>query len=125
MALNRLNDVLRQSVEALEQEGRRKGPEAVVVGVLPPEGQRGPRYLLAGYGDKPFIRMNSNSYLGLSRHPSLKQAEEEAIERFGVGPGAVRFISGTYAPHLELERRLADFHGREAAMIFPRPMPPF
>lgn len=118
MALNRLNDVLRQSVGALEQEGRRKGAEVVVVGVLPPEGERGPRYLLAGYGDKPFIRMNSNSYLGLSRHPSLKQAEEEAIERFGVGPGAVRFISGTYAPHVELERSLAAFHKREAAMIF-------
>src|SRR5690606_25566133 len=34
------------------------------------------------------------------------------------GPGAVRFISGTYAPHVELERRLAAFHGREAAMIY-------
>jgi len=35
-----------------------------------------------------------------------------------VGPGAVRFISGTYAPHVELEGHLAAFHGREAAMIF-------
>jgi len=96
MPLNRLGAVLLQSLETLEQEGRRKGHETVVVGVLPPQGDRGPRYLLQGYGDKPFIRMNSNSYLGLSRHPALKKAEEEAIERFGVGPGAVRFISGTY-----------------------------
>lgn len=118
MPLNRLSAVLRQSLETLEQEGRRKGHETVVVGVLPPQGDRGPRYLLQGYGDKPFIRMNSNSYLGLSRHPALKNAEEEAIEHFGVGPGAVRFISGTYAPHIELEGHLAAFHGREAAMIF-------
>jgi len=118
MPLNRLSAVLRQSVETLEQEGRRKGHETVVVGVLPPQGDRGPRYLLQGYGDKPFIRMNSNSYLGLSSHPALKKAEEEAMERFGVGPGAVRFISGTYAPHVELEGHLAAFHGREAAMIF-------
>jgi len=118
MPLNRLSAVLRQSVETLEQEGRRKGHETVVVGVLPPQGDRGPRYLLQGYGDKPFIRMNSNSYLGLSSHPALKKAEEEAKERFGVGPGAVRFISGTYAPHVELEGHLAAFHGREAAMIF-------
>jgi len=118
MPLNRLGAVLLQSLETLEQEGRRKGHETVVVGVLPPQGDRGPRYLLQGYGDKPFIRMNSNSYLGLSRHPALKKAEEEAIERFGVGPGAVRFISGTYAPHVELEGHLAAFHGREAAMIF-------
>lgn len=118
MPLSRLTPVLRQSVEALEREGRRKGQEAVVVGVLPPEGARGPRYLLEGYGAKPFLRMNSNSYLGLSGHPALKKAEEEAIERFGVGPGAVRFISGTYKTHVELERQLADFHHREAAMIF-------
>ncbi len=118
MPLNRLTPVLRQSVEALEQESRRKGHEAVVVGVLPPEGTRGPRYLLEGYGNKPFLRMNSNSYLGLSGHPALKKAEEVAIERFGVGPGAVRFISGTYRVHVELERHLADFHHREAAMIF-------
>jgi len=118
MPLNRLSAVLRPSLETLEQEGRRKGHETVVVGVLPPQGDRGPRYLLQGYGDKPFIRMNSNSYLGLSRHPALKNAEEEAIEHFGVGPGAVRFISGTYAPHVELEGHLAAFHGREAAMIF-------
>ncbi len=118
MPLTRLGPVLRQSVEALEQEGRRKGHEAVVVGVLPPEGSRGPRYLLEGVGNKAYIRMNSNSYLGLSAHPALKKAEEAAIERFGVGPGAVRFISGTYATHVELEQRLADFHQREAAMVF-------
>jgi glycine C-acetyltransferase len=118
MPLSRLSPVLRHSVETLKQEGRHKGHEAVVVGVLPPEGTRGPRYLLEGFGDKPFIRMNSNSYLGLSKHVALKKAEEVAIERFGVGPGAVRFISGTYATHIALERKLAAFHHREAAMIF-------
>src|SRR5690606_35772692 len=65
-----------------------------------------------------FIRMNSNSYLGMSLREELIEAEEEAVRAFGTGPGAVRFISGTYTPHIELERKLADFHGREAAMIF-------
>jgi glycine C-acetyltransferase len=54
----------------------------------------------------------------MSLRPELVEAEEEAARRFGVGPGAVRFISGTYTPHVELEQRLAAFHGREAAMIF-------
>ncbi|WP_337870779.1 pyridoxal phosphate-dependent aminotransferase family protein [Meiothermus sp.] len=118
MPLSRLTPVLRQQVETLEQEGRRKGQEAVVVGVLSSQGTKGPRYLLEGQGDKPFIRMNSNSYLGLSGHPALKEAVQAAIARFGVGPGAVRFISGTYKSHVDLERRLAHFHRREAAMIF-------
>jgi glycine C-acetyltransferase len=46
------------------------------------------------------------------------EAEEEAVRRYGVGPGAVRFISGTWAPHVKLEKRLADFHEREVAMLF-------
>lgn len=45
-------------------------------------------------------------------------AEERAVRAYGTGPGAVRFISGTWAPHVELERRLAAFHGRAAAMLF-------
>jgi glycine C-acetyltransferase len=55
--------------------------------------------------------MNSNSYLGMSLRPEVIEAEEEAAQRYGAGPGAVRFISGTYDAHVELERRLAEFHG--------------
>jgi glycine C-acetyltransferase len=62
--------------------------------------------------------MNSNGYLGLSRHPAVVAAEEEATRDFGAGPGAVRFISGTYRAHIDLESRLATFHGRSAAVIF-------
>jgi glycine C-acetyltransferase len=105
-------------VEGLEKAGTAKGAETVVVGVKPASGDRGPRFLLAGEGDREFIRMNSNSYLGLGLHPELIEAEERATAAFGVGPGAVRFISGTYQAHLDLERKLAAFHGREEAMIF-------
>jgi glycine C-acetyltransferase len=62
--------------------------------------------------------MNCNGYLGLANHPEVIAAEEGATRRYGVGPGAVRFISGTFAPHVELEQRLAAFHRREAAMIY-------
>jgi glycine C-acetyltransferase len=62
--------------------------------------------------------MNSNSYLGLSHHPAVMTAEETGTRRFGAGPGAVRFISGTYQTHLDLESRLSEFHSREATITY-------
>ena len=118
MPNDRLRAVLRDHVASLEDTGTAKGSESVVVEVRPAKGARGPRFLLADEGDKEFIRMNSNSYLGLGLHPAVVRAEEEATRAFGAGPGAVRFISGTYEAHVELERELAAFHGREEAMIF-------
>jgi glycine C-acetyltransferase len=50
----------------------------------------------------------SNNYLGLANDPRLAQAATEAIDRFGVGPGAVRTIAGTMSLHTELEKRLAE-----------------
>jgi len=60
----------------------------------------------------------SNNYLGLANHPHLVAKAKEAIDQFGVGPGAVRTIAGTMRLHVELERRLADFKGAEAAISF-------
>ena len=118
MPVDRLKEVLADHVAGLEQAGTAKGSESVVVAVLPAEGGRGPRFLLRGEGDKAFLRMNSNSYLGMGLRAEVIEAEEHATRAFGAGPGAVRFISGTYDAHLTLEQELADFHGREAGMIF-------
>jgi glycine C-acetyltransferase len=62
--------------------------------------------------------MNSNGYLGLAHHPAVIEAEERATARYGSGPGAVRFISGTTRPHVDLEERLATFHTRADAVVF-------
>lgn len=102
----------------MDGRGARKGREKVITGVLPAEGDRGPRFLIEGHGDRPFLRMNANAYLGLSLREELIRAEEAAARAFGTGPGAVRFISGTYQPHVALEERLARFHRRESALIF-------
>jgi len=118
MPLHRLTEVLRDHVSDLEEKGTAKGAELVVTKVIPPSGHRGPRFHLAGEGEKEFLRMNSNSYLGMSLRPEVMKAEEEGTARYGAGPGAVRFISGTYDVHTELEGELAAFHGRESAMIF-------
>ncbi len=67
---------------------------------------------------KKVLNFCSNNYLGLANHPRLAQAAREAIEKYGVGPGAVRTIAGTMSLHLELEKRLAAFKGVEAAITF-------
>ena len=113
-----LEDILADELAALEQAGRRKARETVFTGIVPAAGSRGPRYLLAGEGERPFLRMNSNGYLGLAMAADVRAAGEAAVRAMGAGPGAVRFISGTWQPHIDLEARLARFHGRAAAMIF-------
>jgi len=60
----------------------------------------------------------SNNYLGLANHPHLVDAAKAALEKYGVGPAAVRTIAGTMDLHLELESRLASFKGVEAALTF-------
>ena len=118
MTLAKLTGLLNQALGELETRGTRKGAEHVVTAIEPAAGTSGPRCRLAGYGEHRFLRMNSNSYLGLALHPQVIAAGEQAARIFGTGPGAVRFISGTCGPHIELEKRLAAFHGRPAGMIF-------
>ena len=118
MALNGLNRRLEKDLEGLRSTGRDKGAELVIKEVLKAKGKKGPRYILENFGAKEFIKMNANSYLGMSMNAEVIEAEEAAARKFGVGPGAVRFISGTHTPHIELEKKLAEFHEREAGMIF-------
>ena len=118
MSLKQIENIFSQKLNDLKTKGTLKGEEKVITGIIAAKDGFGPRYLLAGQGENEFLRMNSNSYLGLSLNNDVIQAEEEACRKFGTGPGAVRFISGTYKPHVELEKRLAHFHGRETAMVF-------
>jgi glycine C-acetyltransferase len=117
MSLDKLNASLLADVARLTEEGRAKATERVIVGYVPGDGTRGPRYRLRG-SDREYLRMNSNSYLSLSNHPDLLAAADRAAHEFGAGPGAVRFIDGTFAPHAELEARIARFVGRPAARVF-------
>jgi len=118
MPLQKIEKVLTINLNTLEENGSLKGEETVVTRVIEAKGNNGPRYLVEGYGDKEFLRMNSNSYLGITLRKEVIEAGEAATKKFGTGPGAVRFISGTYRPHVELEQKLAEFHNREAGMIF-------
>ena len=68
---------------------------------------------------KEVVNLSSNNYLGLANHPKVRQAAIEAIERWGVGAGAVRWIGGTMSVHQELEDRLAKFKHTEAVLTSP------
>ncbi|MGD2271719.1 MAG: aminotransferase class I/II-fold pyridoxal phosphate-dependent enzyme, partial [Desulfobacterales bacterium] len=117
MALDKLDRSLIQEIEALQTEGRSKTTERIIVDYVPPKGGKGPRYSLKGSRGE-FIRMNSNSYLSLSNHPGLIEAADAATKQFGVGPGAVRFIDGTFSYHVALEDKIASFVDKPAAKIF-------
>src|SRR5499426_267773 len=118
MPIHALTKVLAARLDDMAQSGRLKGKESVIRGVMSARAGRGPRYLIAEEGDKAFLRMNSNSYLGMALRREVVAAEEVAAASLGTGPGAVRFISGTWSTHVALEARLAAFHGRAAAMLF-------
>jgi glycine C-acetyltransferase len=118
MPLNRVTESLNNHLTELAASGRAKGTEKIITAVKSAAGRFGPRYFLQGQQAKEFIKMNSNSYLGMSLRAEVIAAEEEAVRKYGVGPGAVRFISGTYKPHVNLEKKLAAFHERPAAMLF-------
>ncbi len=118
MPLERIEKWVSGRLAQLKKAGTIKGQELVISRIKRPSGAKGPRYLVEGESDKEFIKMNSNSYLGMSLKEEVIEAEKEATEKFGVGPGAVRFIHGTFRPHVELEESLARFHRKEAGMIF-------
>ncbi len=66
---------------------------------------------------KRVLNLASNNYLGLADHPHLVQSAKDAMDRYGIGPAAVRTIAGTMALHVELEERLARFKGAEATIV--------
>ncbi len=69
-------------------------------------------------GDHRLIMIGSNNYLGLTVHPKVRQAAEEAIAKYGTSCTGSRFLNGTLEMHLELERKLADWVSKEAAVVF-------
>lgn len=67
---------------------------------------------------KDVLMFGSNSYLGLTNHPKLKEASKAAIDKYGSGCAGSRFLNGTLDLHIELEEKLADFVGKDGAIVF-------
>jgi len=70
------------------------------------------------FDGREVINLSSNNYLGLTTHPKLRARALQAIEKFGVGSGAVRTIAGTMSIHMELEEKIAKFKNVEASVVF-------
>ncbi|MEO3406473.1 pyridoxal phosphate-dependent aminotransferase family protein [Mucilaginibacter sp. CAU 1740] len=64
------------------------------------------------------LMFGSNSYLGLTNHPKIKEASKKAIDKYGTGCAGSRFLNGTLDIHIELENRLASYVGKEATVLF-------
>ena len=99
---------LQERLAELEASGLRRRLRLI-------EGPQGPQVTLDG---RPILLLCSNNYLGLANHPRLREAAAEAALALGTGAGASRLISGTMSIHAELESRLAEFKGTEAALLF-------
>jgi 8-amino-7-oxononanoate synthase len=99
---------LGERLAELESSGLRRRPRVI-------EGPQGPEVVLDG---RRVLLLCSNNYLGLADHPRLRRAAADAALSLGTSAGASRLISGSMSIHAELESRLADFKGTEAALLF-------
>lgn len=107
--------LLEQEIARIDASSITKRTETVIQGFTKATDQAAPKAIIQG---KEYRVFNSNDYLGFRLHPDVKHAEHQASESFGTGPGAVRFISGSLSVHRDLEQQLAQFHGRDDAMVF-------
>lgn len=106
------SNTLIAEIDRLDKSSSSKRRENIIAGFT---AQASPRAIING---QEYLVFNSNDYLGLRFHPELKKGEHEASEKYGTGPGAVRFIAGTLQVYKDLEASIAKFHGRDDAIIF-------
>ena len=108
--------ILSKVLDAFLQENLQELRDQGLYNVIDPvEGPNGPIIKING---KDLINLSSNNYLGLATDEDLKKLAIAATEKYGVGAGAVRTINGTLDIHIELEKKLAEFKGTEAAISY-------
>jgi glycine C-acetyltransferase len=108
MSSHSLNQFLSENLEDLKNKG--------LYNVIDPlESPNGPMIKIKG---QELINLSSNNYLGLATDDRLKNVAKEAVDKFGVGAGAVRTINGTLELHTRLEEKLAEFKHTEAAIAY-------
>ena len=104
-----LDSRLRAELDALREAGTYKRFNTLC-------SPQGPVVEMEGRGE--VLVLSSNNYLGLADRPEVIEAGIEGLRRYGAGTASVRFICGTFEPHLELERELAELVGTEASLTY-------
>ncbi|MEQ1670263.1 MAG: 5-aminolevulinate synthase [Hyphomicrobium sp.] len=105
---------LTEAVDAVKREGRYR----VFADVKRHRGDFPKADFVQSDEIRPITVWCSNDYLGMGQHPKVLAAMHEAIDSVGAGSGGTRNISGTTHYHVELEREIADLHGKESALLF-------
>ena len=109
-SLSSCRDLLRTELESIKAAGTWKRervittPQAASIRVKERSGK--------------MLNFCANNYLGLSSHPEVISAAKAALDKYGAGLSSVRFICGTQDIHIELEQKIAKFHGREDAILY-------
>jgi glycine C-acetyltransferase len=108
MSDTQLREVLRPQLDDLRARGLYKSERLL----------QGPQGSAIRVGGREVINFCANNYLGLANHPALVEAAHEGLRRYGYGLASVRFICGTQELHKDLERRIADFLGKDDAILY-------
>ena len=107
--------IFAQAIDRLHAEGRYR----VFIDILRNKGMYPNARCFAGHnGPKPITVWCSNDYLAMGQHPKVIAAMEEALHDVGAGSGGTRNIGGNTHYHVDLERELADLHGKDGALLF-------
>ncbi|CAG9533329.1 unnamed protein product [Cercopithifilaria johnstoni] len=102
--------LLNEELNAIQDAGTYKNERVII-------GRQGMEIKIKNY-DMPMLNFCANNYLGLSSHPEVIKAGQQAVDTHGAGMSSVRFICGTQDIHRTLEQKLAKFHGREDAILY-------
>lgn len=103
-----LNDKLKKRLQSLQQQQLYRTRRII----------ESPQDVIVNINGKQLVNFCSNDYLGLANHPQTKQAFKSAADQYGIGSGASQLVTGHQTPHRKLEDELADFFGRDRALVF-------